>query len=332
MSDATASAPHPLSIDQLVVPATGTTVSGDAVFDIPDHGVTSLELFFIDSDQGDMHVPLFGHAPPEPRAIAGPAGNGLIEALILGIQQTAAVGGVHAPPGQTYAVIDLRMRGLSPGNLVRFDPNPYAVLGDADGYSYHLVPVEGLEDEFTAATQLLPLAPSRGTLVYLVPASHSALTLAINLPDYPALGFAIPNTGPAASRPGKLLVSFEDPDTLTLSVLGLSRAASIGGNAAESGKDFLILDVLFASKVDQGIEFQTAEQLLLLDGQDQIAVDPDALGALPHGLTENSVIPAHGQARFQVVYQVTTAPAHLSLRYRGFQSDTTKALPDVSAK
>jgi hypothetical protein len=278
-----------------------------------------------------MHLPLFGSAPPESRAIAGPVGNGLIEASILGVQQVAAVGSVHAPPGQTYAMIEVRMRGLSPGNLVRFDPTMYSVLSDADGYSYHVVLVDGIEDEFASATQLLPMVPSRGTLVYLVPASHSALILAINLPDYPAIGLALPNTGSAATRLGKPLLSFEDPDTLTLSVLGVSRAASIGSNAAASGKDYLILDVLFASKVDQGIEFQTAEQLLLLDGQDQIAVDPDALGALPHGLTENSLIPAHGQTRFQVVYQVPTAPAHFRLRYRGFRSDTTKALPDVPA-
>jgi hypothetical protein len=332
LSDATDAAPHPMSMDQLVVPATGTVVAGDYVFEIPDHGVTSLELFFIDSDQGDIHLSLFGHVPPEQRAIAGPASNGLIEAAILSMHEVPAVGSIHAPQGQTYAMIDIRMRALSPGNLVRFDPTMYSILGDADGYSYHVAAVEGLEDEFTAATQLLPLVPSRGTLAYLIPASHAALTLAINLPDYKAMTLALPNSGPAATRVGKPLVSFEDPNTLTLNVLGLSRAASIGSNSAAAGKDYLILDLLFVSKVDDGIEFQTAEQLLLLDGQDQITVDVDALGALPHGLMESSVIAAHGQARFQVIYQVPKASAHFTLRYRGFQSDTKKALPDVPAK
>lgn len=332
LSDATDAASHPLAIDQLLVPATGSVVAGDAVFEIPDHGVTSLELLFIDTEQGDMRVPLFGRAPPEQHATAGPASNGLIETAILGMREIAAVGRVHAPAEQTYAVIDIRMRALSPGNLVRFDPTMYAVLGDADGYSYRLVPVDGLDDEFTAATQLLPLIPSRGTLAYLIPAAHSALTLTIDLPEYKAIELALPHSGPTATRAGKPLVSFEDPDTLTLGVLGLSRASSIGKNSAATGKDYLILDVLFASKVDQGIEIQTAEQLLLLDGQNQIAVDPDALEALPHGLVENSVIPAHGQARFQVIYQVPKAAAHFTLRFRGFQSDTKKALPDVPAQ
>jgi hypothetical protein len=330
LSDATSAAPHPLTIDQVLVPATGSVLAGDVVFEIPDHGITSLELLFIDSEQGNMTLPLFGLAPPEPRAIAGPAANGLIEAAVLGAHEVAAVGSVRAPAGRSYAVIDIRLRGLSPGNLIRFDPTMYSVLGDADGYSYRVVSVEGLDDEFTASTQLIPLLPSRGTLAYLIPASHSALTLAINLPEYKAMALALPYSGPAAPRLGKPLVSFEDPDTLTLNVLGLGRASSIGKNSAAAGKDYLILDLLFVSKVDQGIEFQTAEQLFLVEGPEQIAVDPDALEALPHGMLENSVIAAHGQARFQVIYQVPKAAAHFTLRYRGFNSDMQKALPDVS--
>ena len=127
LSDATGAAPHPLQIDQLLVPVTGSTVTGAVVFEIPDRGVASLELLFIDSDQGNMNVPLFGRAPPEPRAVAGPAGNGLIETALLGMREVAAVGDVRAPAGQTYAVIDVRMRALSAGNLVRFDPT--TVLG-----------------------------------------------------------------------------------------------------------------------------------------------------------------------------------------------------------
>ncbi len=331
LSDATGAAPHPLAIDQLLVPTTGSGVSGDVVFEIPDHGVTSLELLFIDTDQGDMRVPLFGHAPPAPHPIAGPASNGLIEAAILGMRELAAVGGVHAPAGQTYAVIDIDMRALSPGNLVRFDPTMYSVLADADGYSYRVISLETLDDEFTAATQLIPLVPSRGTLAYLIPVAHAALTLAINLPEYKAMTLALPNSGPAGTRAGKPMLSFEDPDTLTLNVLGLSRVASVGKKSPAAGNDFLILDLLLVSKVDQGIEFQTAEQLFLLDGSNEIGVDADALEALPHGLTEGSVIAAHGQARYQVIFPVPKSAAHFTLRYRGFNSDTKKVLPDVAA-
>ncbi|HMD72409.1 MAG TPA: hypothetical protein VKG05_00970 [Steroidobacteraceae bacterium] len=332
LSDASGSAPHPLTIDQLLVPTTGSAVTGDVVFEIPDHGVNHLELIFIDSDQGDMRLLLYGHAPPAPPAIAGPTSNGLIEAAILGTRELAAVGSVHAPAGHIFEVIDIDLRALSPGNLVRFDPTIYSVLRDSDGYSYRAVSIDGLDDEFTAATQLIPLIPSRGTLAYLIPASHSALALAIDLPDYKAMTFALPNSGPIATRVGKPLVSFEDPDTLTLNVLGLSRVASVGKTFAAAGKDYLILDLFFASKVDQGIEFQTAEQLLLLDGKDEIGVDADALEALPHGMAENSVITAHGQARYQVAYQVPKSAAHFTLRYRGFQSDTRKPLPDVAAQ
>lgn len=331
LSDTSTAVPHPLPIDQLLVPTTGSGVGGDVVFEIPDHGVASLELLFIDTDQGDMHVPLFGHAPPAPHPIAGPAGNGLIEAAILGMREVAAVGGVHAPAGQTYAVIDIGLRALSPGNLVRFDPTMYSVLADADGYSYRVSSLEALDDEYTAATQLLPLVPSRGTLAYLIPAAHSALTLAISLPEYKAMTLALPNSGPAGTRIGKPLVSFEDPETLTLNVLGQSRVASVGRNSPAAGHDYVILDLLFISKADQGIEFQTAEQLFLLDGKDEITVDADALAALPHGMTEGSIVAAHGQARYQVIFQVPRSASHLNLRYRGFQSDTKKALPEIAA-
>jgi hypothetical protein len=332
LSDATSAAPHPLSMDQIVVPTTGAVVAGDYVFEIPDHGVSSLELLFIDADLGNMDVPLVGHAPAAPLSIAGPASNGLVETSILGIREIAALGNNHAPPGQKYAVIDIRMRALSAGNLVRFDPTKYLVLADADSYGYHVVAIESLEDEFTAATQLIPLVPSRGTLAYLVPAVHSALTLAIDLPGYKAVALAVPNSGPAATHAGTPLVSFDDPNTLTLNVVGFNRAPSIGSNAAPIGTDYLILDVLIVSKADDGIEFQTSQQLLLLNGQDEIAVDAEALAALPHGLIEGSVIQPRAQVRFQVVYQVPKAAPHFTLRYHGFESDTKKALPDVPAQ
>jgi hypothetical protein len=328
LSDATAAAPHRLPLDNLAIPATGEAVSGEYVFAIPDHGVTSIELLFIDTAQGDMHLALFGRTPPSPRAIVGPTNNGLIEAGVLGTEEVETIGNNHAPAGQKYAVIAARMRGLSKGNLVRFDATQYSVLRDSDGYNYQVSPVPDLDDEFTSATQLLPEIPCRGLLAFLVPASHSGLTLALNLPSYPALEFALPNTGGSA-RSSKPLLSIEDRDTLTLSVLGLKRVASIGNNAAASGKSYLVLDVLFTSKADQGIEFQTTEQLILLDGDNQITADADALDALPHPLKENSVISPHGQARFEVAYQVPAAASHFAIRYRGFQMETKESLPDV---
>ena len=328
VSAATAAAPHRLPVDSLVIPTTGEAVSGEYVYAIPDHGVSSVELLFIDTDQGDMHLALFGHAPPAQRPIAGPANNGLIEAGVLGTEEVNTVANTQAPPGQKYAVVAVRMRGLSKGNLVRFDAPMYSVLRDSEGYNYQDTQLADLDDEFTSATQLLPEVPCLGMLAFLVPASHSALTLTLNLPGYQSMEFALPNTGGSAHI-GKPLLSIEDRDTLILSVLGLRRVPSIGNNAAASGKSYLVLDVMFTSKADQGIEFQTAEQLILLDGDNQITADSDALDALPHPLKENSVIPPHGQARFEVAYQVPAAASHFAIRYRGFQMETKETLPAV---
>lgn len=328
VSDATKMAPHPLPFDSLVVPATGQSVSGDYVFEIPDHGVTSIELLFIDTEQGNMQLSLFGHPGSPLRTIAGPANNGLIEVGILGTEEVGTVGDTQAPSGQKYAVVGLRMSGLSEGNLVRFDPTQYSVLRDADGYNYRVTELGDLDNEFPAATQLLPRVPCRGVLAFLVPVLHSALTLAINLPDYKSMEFALPNTG-GSGRISKPVLSIEDGNTLTVGILGLKRVSSIGNNAAANGNSYLILDVLFSSKTDQGIEFQTAEQLILLDGDSQITADSDALEALPHPLRENSVIPPHGQARFEVAYQIPAATRRFGIRYRGFQMETKESLPEV---
>lgn len=330
VSDATKAAAHPLSTDSLTISA-GNNVSGDYVFEVPDHGITGIQLFFIDTNKGDMRLPLFGSIFSSQHAIAGPLNDGLVEAAVLDEKEVDSVGDTQAPSGQRYAEVSLSMRGLSQGNLVRFDPTMYSVLKDADGYQYQVTQLEGLDDEFTSATQLLPNLSSQGMLAFLVPASHSALTLAINLPGYQAMQFVLPNSG-GAGHLGKPMVSIDDGDTLTFSVLGIRRMSSIGNNTPASGQSYLVLDVLFTSKVGDGIEFQTGEQLILLDGDRQIKADPDALNALAHALKENTVIPAHSQARFEVAYQIPVADSHFGIRYRGFKKESKETLPDISAK
>jgi hypothetical protein len=331
VSDATRAAAHPLPTDNLTIPNKGDSLSGDYVFEVPDHGVTGIQLFFIDTNQGDMRLPLFGNLSSSQRAMAGPLNNGLVEAAVLEEKEVDSVGDAQAPPGQKYAELSVRMRGLSQGNLVRFDPVMYSVLKDSDGYQYQVAQLDGLDDEFTSATQLLPNIPSQGMLAFLVPASHSALTLAINLPSYKSMEFALPNTG-GSGHIGKPLLSIDDGDTLTLDVLAVKRMSSIGGNTPESGQAYLVLDVLFSSKVGDGIEFQTSEQLILLDGDRQIKADPDALNALAHGLKENTVIPADSQARFEVAYKIPITDNHFGIRYRGFKNESKESLPDVSAQ
>jgi hypothetical protein len=329
LSDATPAAAHPLALDQLTVPATGQPVSGAYVFDVPDHGVASLELLYLDSDYGAMRLPLFGHAPPLPKSVAGPVANDLVEAAVLRIQEVDAIGHTRAPAGERYVVIDLRMRGMSTGNLVRFEPVKYSVVRDAAGYNYPAREIGDLDAEFTASTQLLPDIALRGTIAFLVPTSHTTLTLAMNLPDHQPMELALPNTGTTVPSSARPLLSIEDGETLTLKVFGVSRVAAIGDHHAEAGKSYVILDVGFFSKVDQGIEFQTGQQLSLLDGDNPIVADAAALEALPHPLRENSVIPPHGQARFEVAYQVPTGANNLVIRYRGFESETKQRLPAV---
>jgi hypothetical protein len=76
----------------------------------------------------------------------------------------------------------------------------------------------------------------------------------------------------------------------------------LGETKPDEGKRFLVLDLSLVNKVDQGIEFQTGEQLKLLDGGEEIRADTSAMGKLAHLLRENSVVPAHGRGRFEVAY------------------------------
>jgi hypothetical protein len=75
------------------------------------------------------------------------------------------------------------------------------------------------------------------------------------------------------------------------------------------------------NKVDQGIEFQTREQLKLLNNGEEILVDTGSLEKLTHPLVENSVVPAHGRGRFGVAYQVPVNATNIVLYYRGFNRE-----------
>jgi hypothetical protein len=326
LNEATASAPHPLSIEKLEVSAPSAPVEGNVAFEIPARDVTSIELEYLDSDYGAMRLPLFGKAPPPSKPLAAAVHNDVVELTALRFRETPAVAGVQASAGHEYAIVDVDLRGMSENNLVRLEAARYSTLGDAEGFTYLPVPIDGLPGEFSGVTQLLPAIPQRGSIAFLVPASHSALTFAMNFPDLPSLKVAIPGSGPSSPPTPVALMTIDDGEILSLKVYDAHSSNSLGDKRPGAGNRYVVIDVGFASKSDQGIDFQTSAQLMLLDGDNKISVDADALDALPHPLIEDSIIPPHGQGRYEVVYQVPAATNSVVLYYRGFVSEARRPL------
>jgi hypothetical protein len=123
-----------------------------------------------------------------------------------------------------------------------------------------------------------------------------------------------------------VLFTISDGETLDVQIHGVRTAPNLGEAKPEEGKRFVVLDLSLVNKVDQGIEFQTGEQLKLLNGEQEILADTAAMEKLPHPLSENSVVPAHGRGRFEAAYQVPTGVTKLALYYRGFNREEKHSL------
>ncbi len=324
ISDAQTAAAHPLPTDEIVIAKLNDEVRGQLVYEIPASGVSSVLFRFLDTSMGSFDVQIYGKPPAEGPAIAGPVANDVLEMKAYGVQELVQAGGKTAPSGQKYAVVQLGFTGKAEGALVRLELANYASLHDSQGFAYPAAQDVSLPGQFQGMVQFLPKTPQRGLLAFQVPEQHGALTVVVTLPGYAPLELNLPNTGSgnaAAPKPPAVLFTIPDGDTLDVQVHEVHTAGSLGSTQPDDGKRFVVLDLTLVNKADQGIEFQTEEQLKLLNGDEEILVDANSMGGLPHGLIENSVVPAHAQGRFEVAYQVPVAVTKLTLYYRGFNRE-----------
>jgi len=250
-----------------------------------------------------------------------------MEVSAYGVQQVANLGNMSAPGGDMYAVVQLGCTGKSEGSLVQVEIENYAYLRDPQGATFTPAKDVSAPGQFKGMVQFLPATLQRGSLVFSVPAQHGALTLVLNLPGYPPLELSLPNTATggaaasAAASQAPVLFTISDGDTLDVQIHGVRAAPNLGDAQPEQGKRFLVLDVTLVNKVDQGIEFQTGEQLKLLNGGEEILADTSSMEKLAHPLVENSVVPAHGRGRFEVAFQAPVNATKLVLYYRGFNRE-----------
>jgi hypothetical protein len=326
ISEAQSAAARGLPLDEIVIPKLNAEVSGQFVYEIPASGVSSVLFRYLDTSMGSFDVPLYGKPPAAAAPIAGPVKNEVLEVSAYGVQQVASLGGKYAPGTDAYAVVQLGCTGKSQGSLVQVALEDYAYLRDAQGTTFTPAKDVSAPGQFKGMVQFLPETAQRGALVFQVPAQHGALRLVVNLPGYPPLELNLPNTStgggaPAAVSQAPVLFTISDGDTLDVQVHGMRAAPNLGDAQPEEGKRFLVLDLSLVSKVNQGIEFQTSEQLKLLNGEEEILVDTNSMEKLSHPLNENSVVPAHGRGRFEIAFQAPADATKLVLYYRGFNRE-----------
>jgi hypothetical protein len=326
ISEAQSAAAHPLSVEQIEVPELNAEVRGQLVYEIPSSGVSSVLFRYLDTSMGSFDVPLYGKPPAAAAPIAGPVKNDVLEVSAYGVQQVSSLGNMSAPGGDQYMVVQMGCTGKSEGSLVQVELENYTYLRDPQGTTFTAAKDVSAPGQFKGTVQFLPGTLQRGSLVFSLPAQHGALTLVVNLPGYPPLELNLPNTSTggaaaAAASQAPVLFTISDGDTLDVQIHGTRAAPNLGDAQPEEGKHFLVLDLSLVNKVDQGIEFQTGEQLKLLNGGEEILADASSTEKLAHPLLENSVVPAHGRGRFEVAFQAPVNATKFVLYYRGFNRE-----------
>jgi len=327
ISAAQADAPGALSVEELSIPKLGAVLEGAFVFEVPEQ-VRSLELMFLDTAYGNVRLPLHGRAPEPERPRLGPVGNEVVELGAFGLQEVKQLGAVAAPAGKRFALVELQLRGRSEKDLVRFVLEDRATLYDAQR-RYSVAREARAASALDGELQLVPFTAARGTLAFAVDEGHGPLGLAVDLPGHAPLRLALaagaPGEPPKARAP-RGLFTIKDGETLLVTVQAARTASALKDAHPAPGKRFLVLELTLSSQVGDGIEFQTGEQLKLLDGEEEIRVDEEALPFLARPLLENSVIPPNGSVPFEVAYQVPAAARRFVLFYRGFNGEERHAL------
>lgn len=292
--------------------------------------ITSLVLTYFDKAYGDIRIPLGGEALAAPaKLIAGPAVSGALMLSVMDVEEVGAIGTRQAPAGTRYVVVSLTGQGApSVGDdYVEVEPAAISRLAESDGYLYAPLADSNLDGVWSGVVRFVPGTPSDGKLAFEVPADHGPLSLSVMVPGE-VKPMQLP-LSPAAKPvpPPPAVVTIADGDTGDFYVYGVSRAQTFGTAKTGAGQEFVVLDVGIRNKTGSGMDFQTQEQILLLDGGNTIAPGEDDLAADPRALPEDGVIPAHTLGRYRIPFRVPAGATNLTVYYRGFENEQKTPLP-----
>ncbi len=178
--------------------------------------------------------------------------------------------------------------------------------------------VAGVERLIGDSIAFPPVKHAEGRLVFLVPEDTVHMRVVIAPAGEGLIVPAGPDFTPSWPAP---LHTIDDGSTLRVHVLPSPRPrASLPPAAA--GREHVVVDVAVENRTaEQGVEFQTSQQLRLVDAGGRF-VQPSAplTKLLGCRLDDGDVIPPGQTRRLQVVYDVP-AGAPRRLQYRGFEKD-----------
>jgi hypothetical protein len=235
-----------------------------------------------------------------------------------------------APPGLRYYTVGLRgtsksdsahpVFAQSKGNEVLVDVRRFVFGQNDQGCIFRPErEVAGVE-RLTGDSIVFPITGhAEGRLVFLVPEE----TLHVRVLIAPAgEGLVIPAGADFTPSWPKPLHTIDDGATLRVQVLPPSSLPA-SFPPAPAGREHVVIDVAVENrKTEQGVEFQTSQQLRLVDTAGRF-VQPSAITKqLGCRLDDSDVIPPGHTRRLRVVYDMP-AGAPRRLQYRGFELEET---------
>jgi hypothetical protein len=295
----------------------GDVLRGTIVFEVPVNP-TFRALQFFDVENGSAYIPLAGTKPAAPAAIGAMRENGVVQLAVS--ESGFGPAGRPAPAGLRYYTLTMRGQSKSPKDIVNI-PLQFVYAQNDHGCIAQPEPgVEELKRPFGEFAPFVPGAPNEGQVAFLVP-DDTKNVRAIVTSNQPGQGPIVLAAG-ADFTPSWPAPQATVEDGATMKVHALSSPKRPAGlPAAGLGRELVVVDLVLENlKPVQGIDFQTSQQLRLMDGKGGF-IEPMPLSyQLPCRISDGGVIPAGQARRFTLVYDI---PAGLSLKlqYRGFEKD-----------
>ena len=250
----------------------------------------------------------------------GPAGkvldqikDELVEIAANKLNFQADYKGEKATEGWRYALVEIGGKSLSGGgtkDIVQIKPQEYSWLATPEGYFYYSCGGSTSEGGFIRFT---PEVYQSQELAFLVPASAQKFNLGLRIRN---AVYTLKLSGTAFPELPKALATHRDGKAMEVLVYGVRRQ-----------EERIIVDLGIRSLAKSGLEIQTAQQFLLVVGDQKVNFDAATTKTLFHRPPEPFVIPPQTFVRFELAYQTEATPS--SLHYRGYESENYFKLPAV---
>lgn len=320
---ATAQVPERLPTNRFVIARLGDVLKGRVVFAAPA-GTRYMALLFLDTTYGHALVPVKGKPEdaPAPDPVTPPRQNELLELAVT--EAGWATTGPKPPEGFRYFVVGMRGTSRSAGNIVQLEFDKYVFLEDDQALvAQPEINAAWLSRPFRGLAPFLPGAPNEGQLAFLLPADTQHTMLVLRPPQGGALDLPAPDVVKPSWPQPKATIT--DGSTVKINLLPAG-APPAGLREPQSGRQYLVLDMLAENLQPKGVELQPNQQFRIQDASGATYLPLPETNRLRFHLTGRGVVPAGGARRFQLLYSVPTGQA-LRLAYRGFEKMETIDLP-----